>query len=50
MRFLAADGLSISDIEKEVGLSHGTIKKYFDAKFVLDNKLEPYTEKIDAML
>jgi len=50
VRSLAADGLSISDIEKEVGLSHATIKKYLDAKFVLENKLESYTEKIDAML
>jgi transposase len=50
VRSLAMKGFSLSDIEKEVGLSHATVKKYLDAKFVLENKLEPYTTKIDAML
>jgi transposase len=50
VRSLAGDGFSPSDIEKEVGLSHGTVKKYLNPEFVPENKLEPYTEKIDVML
>jgi transposase len=50
VRSLAMEGFSVSNIEKEVGLSHGTVKKYLDAKFVLENKLESYTAKIDTML
>jgi predicted transcriptional regulator len=59
VRSLEKDGFSVCDIAKEVGLSPITVKKYLNLEFVPGNKqydtkksseLEPYLEKIDAML
>jgi transposase/uncharacterized protein YoaH (UPF0181 family) len=58
-RFFAAQGLSISEIAKEVGISQPTARKYLNADFSpasnhfgvkMTSKLKPYTDKIDAML
>jgi hypothetical protein len=59
VRMLAAQGLSISEIEKEAGISAPTIRKYLDVGFnpahndfgnKKASKLKPYTDRIDAML
>jgi len=59
VRELAKDGLSISEIAAETGISPPTIKKYLDENFDPANKgygskqpskLKPYTKTIDAML
>ena len=59
VRLLTSQGLSMVEIEKEVGITSPTIKKYLDESFKPENqdfgnkkasKLKPYTKKIDAML
>jgi len=56
---LAAEGLNMSRIAKETGVCHATVKKYVDKTFspAMDHygvskpsKLDPYADKIDAML
>jgi len=58
-RELAAQGLTITEIAKEVGISYLTAKKYICVEFdpankyfgaKLPSKLKPYTEVIDQML
>lgn len=58
-RVLAAQGTSINDIAKEVGISSPTVKKYLDDMFDPENKhygsnkqgsLDQFKDKIDAML
>ena len=59
VRSLAAQGLSMVNIAKEVGISPPTVKKYLDVDFnpahkdfgiKKPSKLKPYTAKIDSML
>ena len=59
VRSLAAQGLSIEAVAREVGICSKTARRYLDADFNPANnwygnkkpsKLKPYTEKIDAML
>jgi len=59
VRSLASQGLSITAIVLETGISGPTVRKYLDKDFNPENKdygsnrpskLKPYTEKIDAML
>jgi len=59
VRHLAAFGLSITEIARESGITHPTIKKYLDPNFdaasqlygmSVSSKLEPYKQTIDAML
>jgi len=59
VRSLAAQGLSMEDVAKEVGICSKTAKRYLDVDFNPANswygnkkqsKLKPYTSKIDAML
>jgi len=59
VRELAAQGLNTSRISKETGLGFKTVKKYMDETFDPEwayygvsypSKLDPYADKIDAML
>lgn len=59
VRSLAAQGLSITDIAVEAGISWNTAKRYLDVEFnpasshfgnKLPSKLKPHTGKVDAML
>jgi hypothetical protein len=50
VRSLARDGFSIADIAEEVGICCATAKKYLNANFAPENKLEPYVQKVDKML
>ena len=50
VRSLAREGFSIADIAQEVGICCATAKKYLNANFLPENKLEPYVQKIDEML
>ena len=59
VRSLAAQGLSVAEIEREAGISWSTVKKYLDAGFnpaskqfgtKMGSKIKRYTDKIDAML
>ena len=50
VRSLARKGFSIADIAKEVDICCATAKKYLNADFVPENKLEPYVQKVDKML
>jgi len=56
---LAAKGFSISEIERELGITGPTIRKYINVDFnpahkdfgsKRDSKIKPFTSKIDAML
>lgn len=59
VRSLAEQGLSVSAVSKEAGVSEQTVRKYLDIDFnpankgfgnKLPSKLKPYTSKIDEML
>jgi len=59
VRLLAAQGLSVAEIEMEIGITRFTIKKYLDVGFnpayeefgtKRNSKLKPHTNKIDVML
>ena len=59
VRSLSAQGLSITSVAKETGLSHPTVRKYLNLDFNPANSgygsnkaslLKPYTEVIDVML